>query len=184
MKHAQADEGGICIAETCKCSFKKRKSTLPLRVKKLCEGAIIPTRASEGDAGWDLYACFDREKPYIRDEDDIPFVKLAPGEKILIDTGCAVASKRGFYGRIAPRSSVAWKHIDVGAGVVDSSYRGEVKVLLFNLSKKRSLKIEHGHRIAQLIFTAYCTDELQEVDSFGDEEETERGAGGFGSTGK
>lgn len=86
----------------------------------------------------------------------------------------------GTYGRIAPRSGLAAKHfIDIGAGVIDSDYRGEVKVLMFNFSEEE-FKVSVGDRIAQLIVEKYTRTEIEEVTDLTD---SERGAGGFGSTG-
>ena len=86
----------------------------------------------------------------------------------------------GNYGRIAPRSGLAAKHmIDVGAGVIDSDYRGEVKVLLFNLGEK-DFEVNKGDRVAQLIIEKYTITQMTEVKELDD---TVRGAGGFGSTG-
>ena len=101
--------------------------------------------------------------------------------KALISTGIAMAIPVGNYGRIAPRSGLAAKNfIDVGAGVIDSDYRGEVKVLLFNFSDT-DFKISKGDRIAQLIVEKYTRTDIEEVE--GDLDATERGEGGFGSTG-
>ena len=92
-----------------------------------------------------------------------------------------MAIPEGNYGRIAPRSGLAAKHsIDVGAGVIDSDYRGEVKVLLFNLSDT-DFEVKPGDRIAQLIIEKYTMTEIQEVE--GKLDDTVRGEGGFGSTG-
>ena len=103
----------------------------------------------------------------------------ARGKK-LIGTGIAMAIPIGNYGRIAPRSGLAAKHmIDVGAGVIDADYRGEVKVLLFNFGET-DFAVSEGDRIAQLIVEKYTQTELVEVT---DLSETERGEGGFGSTG-
>ena len=100
--------------------------------------------------------------------------------KALIGTGLAFSIPVGNYGRIAPRSGLAVKNsIHVGAGVVDADYRGEVKVLLFNHSDVE-FSINEGDRIAQMIIEKYTLTELAEVENLG---ETERGAGGFGSTG-
>ena len=101
--------------------------------------------------------------------------------KALISTGLAFAIPEGNYGRIAPRSGLAVKNfIDVGAGVIDSDYRGQVKVLLFNLSQDKDFQINEGDRIAQMIIEKYTPTELVEVETLSD---TVRGAGGFGSTG-
>ena len=93
-----------------------------MQVKRVRDDALIPSKAYRGDAGWDLYAVEDGE--------------IAPGERRLIGTGIAMAIPEGFYGRIADRSSMAYKFgMHVLAGIIDCSYRGEVKVLLVNLSK-------------------------------------------------
>lgn len=124
------------LAECCKFKAKRCKPSSTFQVKRLCPGSKVPTRGSKGSAGWDLYACIDRlvskrsngspvksfgEKILV---DSRKAVRVAPHGKALIDTGCAYAIEPGYYGRIAPRSSLAWKnHIDVGAGVIDSDYR-------------------------------------------------------------
>jgi len=103
--------------------------------------------------------------------------------KALIPTGLAMAIPIGNYGRIAPRSGLAAKNfIDVGAGVIDADYRGEVKVLLFNFGEA-DFKVQPGDRVAQLIIEKYTRTEIEEVADGADLESTERGEGGFGSTG-
>lgn len=98
----------------------------------------------------------------------------------MVGTGLAFGIPEGNYGRIAPRSGLAAKHsIDVGAGVIDSDYRGEVKVLLFNFSDT-DFGVSEGDRIAQMIIEKYTQTTLTEVDEL---DETVRGDGGFGSTG-
>ena len=98
----------------------------------------------------------------------------------MVPTGLAFAIPEGNYGRMAPRSGLAAKHgIHVGAGVLDSDYRGEIKAVLFNLGDK-DFEIKEGDRIAQVIVEKYTITELVEVEDLDD---TERGAGGFGSTG-
>ena len=100
--------------------------------------------------------------------------------KALVPTGCSFSIPHGNYGRIAPRSGLAWKnHLDVGAGVIDSDYRGEVRVVIFNLAQEDYV-VTPGERIAQMIIEKVVATELVEVD---DLEETARGDGGFGSTG-
>ncbi len=102
--------------------------------------------------------------------------------KGLVPTGLSMAIPIGNYGRIAPRSGLAAKNfIDVGAGVIDADYRGEVKVLLFNFSEQE-FQIKAGDRVAQLIIEKYTRTEIEEVTE-GDLDSTERGEGGFGSTG-
>jgi len=133
----------------------------------LKEGALLPVNGSKYAAGYDLHALEGATVP-------------ARG-KAIVGTGIAMAIPEGNYGRIAPRSGLAAKHsIDVGAGVIDSDYRGEVKVLLFNLSDT-DFKIKPQDRIAQLIIEKYTPTDLVEV--HGELEETARGHGGFGSTG-
>jgi dUTP pyrophosphatase len=103
--------------------------------------------------------------------------------KAVIPTGLAMAIPIGNYGRIAPRSGLAAKNfIDVGAGVIDADYRGEVKVLLFNFSEV-DFKVNPGDRVAQLIIEKYTRTEIEEVTDGEDLNSTERGEGGFGSTG-
>ena len=137
-----------------------------MQVKRLRDGSVVPTKAYRGDAGWDLYAVEDGE--------------IAPTERLLVGTGIAIAIPEGFYGRIADRSSMAYKFgMHVLAGVVDHGYRNEVKVLLVNLSTQ-IFSFKKGDRIAQLIVTPINSDSLLEVDTL---DETQRGLGGFGSSG-
>ena len=138
-----------------------------LKIKKLSEHASIPKKGSKLAAGYDLVSAYDLTIP-------------ARG-KALAKTDIAMAIPEGCYGRIAPRSGLAWKHhIDIGAGVIDADYRGNVGVVMFNLADKE-FKVEKGMRIAQLILERYeWRSEIQEVD---DLDETVRGSGGYGSTG-
>lgn len=137
-----------------------------LFVKKLSEFATIPTKGSKVAAGYDLYAAYD----YV--------VKAM--DKEMVRTDLQIALPSGCYGRIAPRSGLAWKHsIDVGAGVVDEDYRGPVNVILFNFGRV-DFEIKRGDRIAQLICEKIQQTDIEEVQ---DLNETERGANGFGSTG-
>ncbi|EPQ66122.1 Bgt-1632 [Blumeria graminis f. sp. tritici] len=137
-----------------------------LLIKKLSDHARLPTRGSSGAAGYDMYAAHATSVP-------------ARG-KVLVATDLAVAVPPGTYGRIAPRSGLAAKHmIDTGAGVIDADYRGEIKILLFNHSEV-DFPISEGDRIAQLVLEKIVTPEVQEVDNL---EESVRGTGGFGSTG-
>ncbi|EAL60754.1 dUTP diphosphatase [Dictyostelium discoideum AX4] len=136
------------------------------KVKKLSDKAIIPQRGSKGAAGYDLSSAHELVVP-------------AHG-KALAMTDLQIAIPDGTYGRIAPRSGLAWKNfIDCGAGVIDSDYRGNVGVVLFNHSDV-DFKVAVGDRVAQLIFERIVTPEPLEVDEI---DETQRGAGGFGSTG-
>ncbi|KAL2064867.1 hypothetical protein VTL71DRAFT_4007 [Oculimacula yallundae] len=138
----------------------------PLLIKKLSDKARLPTRGSEFAAGYDLYAAKDT---------------VVPGRgKVLVDTDISMAVPEGTYGRIAPRSGLASKHmIDTGAGVIDADYRGQVKVLLFNHGEK-DFEVKEGDRVAQLVLERIYTPEVVEVKEL---EESVRGAGGFGSTG-
>ncbi|XP_030045265.1 deoxyuridine 5'-triphosphate nucleotidohydrolase, mitochondrial, partial [Microcaecilia unicolor] len=102
-------------------------------------------------------------------------------DKAVVNTDIQIALPSGFYGRVAPRSGLAAKHfIDVGAGVIDEDYRGNVGVVLFNFGKE-SFKVKKGDRVAQLICERICYPELEELKGL---DETDRGAGGFGSTGQ
>lgn len=139
---------------------------MSFRVKKLVQGADLPVRGSKGAAGYDLTAV----------EECI----ILPGRRAVVATGISVKVPEGTYGRIAPRSGLAVKHgIQVGAGVIDSDYTGELKVVLFNHNNKK-YSIKPGFRIAQLILEQCVTPEVVEVD---DLEATDRGSNGFGSTG-
>jgi dUTP pyrophosphatase len=137
-----------------------------LLFKRLHPEARLPSRGSERAAGLDLCA--------------IERVTLAPCARAAVRTGLAVAIPAGFYGRVAPRSGLAVRHgIDVLAGVIDSDYRGEILCALVNHGSE-PFEIEPGARVAQLVIEAIATPEPAWAD---DLEETERGAGGFGSTG-
>ena len=139
-----------------------------LYVKRLDPQAILPVKGSAGAAGYDLSASADAVVP--------------PRGKALVATGLAIAIPHGTYGRIAPRSGLAWKHsIDVGAGVCDCDFRGAVGVILFNHSDI-AFPIKAGERIAQLILERIESEAVvQEVSEL---VETARGSGGFGSTGR
>ena len=137
-----------------------------LRVKKLVQDAIIPTRGSGGAVGYDLYS--------------VDEVVLPPSQRTLVGTGVAVVLPMKVYGRVAPRSGLTVKHgIHVGAGVIDPDYTGEIKVALFNLGDV-PFEIKKGDRIAQLVLERCETPGVREIDTL---DETGRGAGGFGSTG-
>ena len=139
----------------------------PIRVMKLSESATIPTRGSEVAAGWDLYASQECVVP-------------ARG-KAIIATDIAIAVPVGYYGRVAPRSGMAWKkHTDIGAGVIDADYRGPVGVVMFNHADE-DLQVELGDRVAQLVIEQISMAPLTQVESLDD---TERGEGGYGSTGR
>jgi len=138
-----------------------------LPVKRLTDTARLPTRAHPGDAGLDLYA----------DESVI----VCASFRLLVSTGISVAIPSGYVGLIWPRSGLAAKHgISVDAGVIDAGYRGPVKVLVTNASKDQSYGIRRGDKIAQLIIQPVSLLDPVEVDALN---ETERDAGGFGSSG-
>jgi deoxyuridine 5'-triphosphate nucleotidohydrolase len=137
-----------------------------LEVKKLSDNAIIPSRGSPLSAGYDLSSA---ESTIIK-----------AGGKGIVKTDLSVACPEGTYGRIAPRSGLAVKKfIDVGAGVVDADYRGPVGVVLFNFGEE-DFVVNQGDRVAQLILEKISMADTVTVEELTD---TERGAGGFGSTG-
>ena len=128
-----------------------------------------PARSRPGDAGYDL-RCVE------------PFT-LAPGERATVPTGVAIAVPEGAAGLVVPRSGLAARHglsVVNGPGLIDPNYRGEVKVVLVNLGAE-TYHGEAGDRIAQLLLVPCLTPEVQVVDALGD---TERGAAGFGSSGR
>ena len=138
-----------------------------LRVKRLSENAILPMRGSAFAAGFDLFSAVDTVVP--------------KNGKALIPTNIAIEIPPDTYARIAPRSGLAWKHfIDTGAGVVDYDYRGDVGVILFNHNTE-DFYVKKGDRVAQLILERISMASCIEVEELGS---TERGAGGFGSTGE
>lgn len=143
-----------------------------MKIKKLNAQAIIPTRGSEEAAGWDLYACLEKDEELIM-----------PKASAMIGTGIAVAIPNGYFGGLYARSGLACKQGLRPAncvGVIDSDYRGEIKVCLQNDSDNWQ-KVINGERIAQLIIQPYENVSMEEVDELDD---TERGEGGFGHTGK
>ena len=139
---------------------------MEIKVKKLSTSAITPTKANEFDAGWDLYAS----------EDAI----IDPSKTELISTDISFAIPDGYVGLIWDRSGMAAKRgLHRFAGVIDSGYRGEVKVCLWNSSDKYCV-INAGERIAQILFQEAPSFTMVEVNSL---EDTDRGTGGFGSSG-
>ena len=142
-----------------------------MKIKQLYSDAIIPTRGSEEAAGWDLYAHLPQES-----------IEIPPRSAVMIDTGIALEIPKGNFGGIYARSGLACKRGLRPAncvGVIDSDYRGEVKVCLHNDSNDWQ-KIYNKERIAQLVIQPYTTITLEEVE---DLDNTDRGDGGFGSTG-
>jgi dUTP diphosphatase len=136
---------------------------------RLRDDAVLPTRAYPGDAGLDLVSCERHE--------------LGPGERAMVGTGIAVAIPEGHAGLVIPRSGLAAKHgisIVNAPGLVDSGYRGELRVILHNTDPRDPFVVEPGMRIAQLVLVAVPGSTLLEVDELPG---SERGEGGFGSTG-
>ena len=148
-------------------SSSATSSMIPrLLVKKCRDNAVLPVRKTALAAGYDLSSC--------------EALTIPPKGTALVKTGLIMACPEGTYGRVAPRSGLALKHsIDVGAGVIDADYRGEVGVILFNFGTK-DFEIKEGDRIAQLVLEKI---ELSEVLEVAELDETVRGEGGFGSTG-
>jgi dUTP pyrophosphatase len=142
---------------------------MTLRIARLDERARLPTRAHDGDAGLDLYALQDGA--------------LAPGERASVATGIAVEIPPGQAGLVLPRSGLAARHgISVvnAPGLIDAGYRGEIHVLLLNTDRDQPFEITAGARIAQLVLIRVELPVPLEVEVL---DETERGAGGFGSSG-
>jgi dUTP pyrophosphatase len=141
-----------------------------LRFSRLTDGAREPSRAHDGDAGYDLYA--------------VEAATLGPGERASLGTGIAVAIPDGWAGLVLPRSGLASRHgitIPNAPGLIDSGYRGEVRVLLLNTDPREPFEVAVGDRIAQLLLVRHEAPEVLEVESL---DETVRGAGGFGSSGR
>ena len=139
-----------------------------IQIKKLADDATIPTKSNISDAGWDLYSSGMATIVY-------------SGERKLISTGISIAIPDGYCGLIWPRSGLSVNSgIDILAGVIDSGYRGEVKVCMLNTSDTL-VHIHPGDRIAQLIIQKVEDVSFTEVKNLDD---TSRGDGGFGSTGR
>lgn len=142
----------------------------PLAVRRLRPDAVLPARQHPDDAGLDL-CCVEA-------------VRLGPGERASVPTGLAVAIPEGFAGLLTPRSGLAARHgltLVNTPGVVDAGYRGELRILLLNTDPQASFLAAAGERIAQLLLVPVALPAVEEVTSL---EETVRGAGGFGSTGR
>ena len=143
------------------------KEILKINIKKLSDNATIPTLGSTFAAGYDLYAAED--------------AVVTCGARKLIKTNISMEITPGYYGRIAPRSGLAYKNgIDVLAGVIDSDYRGDIGVILYNTDKNIDFMVKKGDRIAQIIFEACYYATLNNVEYL---DNTLREGGGFGSTG-
>jgi dUTP pyrophosphatase len=138
-----------------------------IKVKKHHELAKLPSRSNTTDAGADLYS--------------VEEIQIAPLSRAIVGTGISIEIPDNTYGRIAPRSGLAAKYgIDVLAGVVDSEYRGEIKVVLYNTDKQKMFKVNIGDRIAQLIIESCQILEIIETNNIND---TSRSNNGFGSSG-
>jgi dUTP pyrophosphatase len=141
---------------------------IELPIRRLRDDAVVPERAYAGDAGLDLSAC---ER-----------VELAPGERALVGTGLSVAIPEGYAGYVQPRSGLAARHgvaIVNSPGLVDSGYRGELRVVLLNTDARETFVVEPGMRIAQLVLLPVPEVEPVVVDEL---PESERGVRGFGSS--
>ena len=138
-----------------------------LKVQKFEVDAILPTKGRPGDAGWDISSYED--------------ITIPPNSWKLVRTGIGLTVPVGTYGRIAPRSGLSTKGIMVNAGVVDRTYRGEIRCILVNVSAENSYEVKKNDRIAQLILEKIVEDcVIEEVEML---EDTCRGDQGFGSTG-
>jgi dUTP pyrophosphatase len=142
---------------------------MTFRVRRLDPAALLPTRAHSGDAGLDLYA--------------LEPVRLEPGERASVGTGIAVEIPDGQAGLVLPRSGLAARYgiaLVNAPGLIDAGYRGEVRVLLLNTDRVAPFEIAAGDRIAQLVLVKIETPDVVEVE---DLTPSERGVGGFGSSG-
>jgi dUTP pyrophosphatase len=140
-----------------------------LRVRRLHEDARLPSQAYEGDAGFDLHA--------------IEAVVLAPGERASVRTGIALEIAGGHAGLVLPRSGLAARHgvtLVNAPGLIDSGYRGEIRVLLLNADPHEAFEVSPGDRIAQLVLVRVESPQIEELEELA---VSERGAGGFGSSG-
>ncbi|MGN6217767.1 MAG: dUTP diphosphatase [Solirubrobacterales bacterium] len=143
---------------------------MQLPVAKLKEGAVLPTRAHDGDAGLDLYACEEAH--------------VGPGERWSVGTGVAVEIPAGHAGLVLPRSGLAREHgiaLVNAPGLIDAGYRGEVRVLLLNTDPAETFRVQPGDRIAQLVLTPIAAAEPVVAAALS---ESTRGEGGFGSSGR
>jgi dUTP pyrophosphatase len=141
-----------------------------LAVRRVRDGAVLPRRSYDGDAGLDLAACES--------------VEVRPGERVVVGTGLAVAIPKGYAGFVQPRSGLAARHgitIVNAPGLVDSGYRGEVMVVLLNTDATETFVVEPGMRIAQLVILAVPELDVVEYDEL---PATERGTRGHGSSGR
>ena len=145
---------------------------MQIKIKKVNPNAKIPTRGSDQAAGYDLYACLDTEN-----------ITIPAHQTVKVPTGISMAIPEGYFGAIFARSGLAAKQGLRPAncvGVIDSDYRGEFMVMLHNDTDEPKT-VENHDRVAQLVVMPFMPVEFQETDSL---DETQRGSGGFGSTGK
>jgi dUTP diphosphatase len=141
---------------------------IEVAVRRLRDDAILPAQAYEGDAGLDLVAC----EP----------VTLGPGEREIVATGIAVEIPEGYAGFVQPRSGLAARHgigVVNSPGLIDSGYRGEIRVVLLNTDRETAFTVEPGMRIAQLVVAPVASVRLVEVEELA---ASERGTRGFGSS--
>jgi len=146
------------------------KRPVKLRIARLSPEAILPARVHDGDAGLDLFAC--------------EAAHIGPGERWSVGTGIAVEIPDGHAGLVLPRSGLAKKHgitLVNAPGLIDSGYRGEIRVLLLNTDPAEIFRVEPGDRIAQLVIAPVALAEPVEASELA---ESARGAGGFGSSGR
>jgi dUTP pyrophosphatase len=140
-----------------------------LRVRRLDPAARLPVRAHDDDAGYDLYA--------------LEAARLEPGARAKVRTGIAIELPEGHAGLVLPRSGLAARHgiaLVNAPGLIDAGYRGELQILLLNTDRDAPFEIEAGDRVAQLVIVAVAAPEVVEVDALA---ATQRGEGGFGSSG-
>lgn len=140
-----------------------------VQIQRLDKGLPLPDYARPGDAGMDVYSTID--------------CSIAPGARAVIPTGIAIALPEGYVCLVHPRSGLAAKNgisIVNTPGTIDSGYRGEIKVILLNTDQSETFEIKRGDRIAQLVFQKFESARFYEVENL---PESQRGAGGFGSTG-
>ena len=146
---------------------QKKKNNMNIQIKKLSDKAKIPSQASKSAAGYDLYAAEE--------------VLVNTLGRKLVKTNISISIPEGYYGRIAPRSGLAYKNgIDVLAGVIDSDYRGDIGVILFNTDHNLDFEVNVGDRIAQIIIEKCHSVNWETVETL---DSTVRSEGGFGSSG-
>jgi dUTP pyrophosphatase len=141
---------------------------IDVRFRRLHDGAVIPERAYEGDAGLDLASC--------------EHAVLGPGERAIVATGIVVEIPEGYAGFVQPRSGLAARHgigVVNSPGLIDSGYRGEIRVVLLNTDRESEFTIEPGMRIAQLVIAPVASVRVVEADELA---ASERGSRGFGSS--